>query len=193
MKINIIVAFSKNRGIGFKNKLPWYISSDLKKFRDTTVGNGNNAVIMGKNTWNSLPVKYLNKRDNLILSNNLIIDSVYTVNNNKINKEYCIKSFTDIDNLLKYCVSKQYECLWIIGGEKVYREFMENKNISINEIHVTYIDKEYECDTYFPSIDVNLYSSVEQKEHNINLQDNEKNIDCKIYDRIYRNKNYLSK
>ena len=75
MKYNIIVACSKNRGIGYENSLPWKISSDLKKFRDLTIGNGNNAVIMGKNTWTSLPIKYLKSRDNLILSTTLKLKS----------------------------------------------------------------------------------------------------------------------
>ena len=73
MLINIIVAFSINMGIGLNNTHPWNIPSDLKKFRDLTIGDGNNAVIMGKNTWNSLPLSYLKKRDNLILSSTLNI------------------------------------------------------------------------------------------------------------------------
>ena len=51
MNINIIVAMCKNNGIGYKNNLPWRISSDLKKFRKLTIGNKKNAIIMGKNTW----------------------------------------------------------------------------------------------------------------------------------------------
>jgi len=46
--MNLIVAYGKNRGIGFKNKLPWDLSPDLERFKDLTVGNGNNAVIMGR-------------------------------------------------------------------------------------------------------------------------------------------------
>ena len=54
MNINIIVAYCKNNGIGFENKMPWHIKSDLKKFQKLTIGNGNNAIIMGKNTYNSI-------------------------------------------------------------------------------------------------------------------------------------------
>lgn len=45
---------------------------DLKKFKKHTLGKGNNAVIMGKNTWNS--IKFLKDRDNLVLSSSITLD-----------------------------------------------------------------------------------------------------------------------
>ena len=68
--MNIIVAHCRNRGIGFQNQLPWQLSADLKKFKELTIGNGNNAVIMGRNTWASLPSRYkpLPKRENIVLT-----------------------------------------------------------------------------------------------------------------------------
>lgn len=179
MKINIIVAFSKNRGIGINNKLPWSISSDLKKFRNLTIGDGNNAVVMGKNTWNSLPIKYLSNRDNLILSSKLAIDEKYT---NKNNTETNVKSFAAINDLLDYCSKKMYSIVWIIGGSQIYNLFLDNKSISIQEIHVTYIDKDFDCDTFFPKIDVNTYSNVIQELHSSDISKNGYNI----YDRIYK-------
>ena len=68
--MNLIVAYCRNRGIGFKNKLPWKLSSDMNRFKNLTIGDGNNAVIMGRNTWESLPQKFkpLPKRSNIVLS-----------------------------------------------------------------------------------------------------------------------------
>ena len=189
MKYNIIVAFSKNRGIGLKNRLPWNIPSDLKKFRKLTIGNGNNAVVMGKNTWNSLPVKYLKSRDNLILSRNLKIDTIYDTKQ--------VKTFTDIETLEEHCSEKKYECVWIIGGTQIYKEFLESKNIDIENIYVTYIDSDFECDAFFPEIDVDIYCSVQQEPHNMDNMDNMmatmvSDSGCfnsfKIYDRIYSKK-----
>ena len=48
MFVNIIVAYSKNNGIGINNTLPWKITSDLKKFKNLTTGNNNNCIIMVK-------------------------------------------------------------------------------------------------------------------------------------------------
>tara|TARA_B100000902_G_scaffold389513_1_gene436798 strand:- start:9966 stop:10517 length:552 start_codon:yes stop_codon:yes gene_type:complete len=181
MKINIIVAFSKNRGIGINNTLPWNISSDLKKFKNLTIGDNNNAVIMGKNTWDSIPIKYLSHRDNLILSSKLILDVKYE---NKNNSYDIVKSFTTIDNLLDFCNNKKYDIVWIIGGSQIYNLFMENKNICIDEIYVTYIDSDFKCDTFFPKIDVNDYSNVTQKKHSLN----DSSIKYDVYDRIYKYK-----
>ena len=68
--MNLIVAYCRNRGIGFQNKLPWKLSQDMNRFKNLTIGNGNNAVVMGKNTWESLHQKYkpLPKRANIVLS-----------------------------------------------------------------------------------------------------------------------------
>ena len=190
MKYNIIVAFSKNRGIGLKNRLPWNIPSDLKKFRKLTIGNGNNAVIMGKNTWDSLPVKYLKLRDNLILSRNLKIDTVYDTK--------LVKTFPNIETLEEHCSEKNYECVWVIGGTQIYKEFLDSKKIDIQNIYVTYIDCDFECDAFFPKIDIDIYSSVFSEQHNLDnmtetiVSDNSCNNSCnnsfKIYDIIYSKK-----
>ena len=65
--MNIIVAACKNRGIGLNNKLPWKLKKEMNIFANLTKGNGKNAVIMGKNTWYSLP-KALPKRANFVIS-----------------------------------------------------------------------------------------------------------------------------
>ena len=50
--MNIIVACDSNYGIGINNNLPsWNLKDDLKKFKELTIGNGRNVVIMGKNTY----------------------------------------------------------------------------------------------------------------------------------------------
>ena len=68
MKHNIIVAVCNGNGIGHSNKLPWYYKEELRNFSKVTKGNGNNAIIMGKNTWDSLPKKPLLGRINIVLS-----------------------------------------------------------------------------------------------------------------------------
>ena len=78
-EFNIIVALSKkNNGIGFKNNLPWNLKNELSHFKNLTtnsITNGDNyllgVVIMGRNTWNSLPksVKPLPNRVNIVISN----------------------------------------------------------------------------------------------------------------------------
>ena len=142
MKFKIIAAICKGNGIGKNGSLPWRIKEDLAFFSKLTKGNGNNAVIMGRKTWDSLKGKQLIKRDNLVLSNKISsIDSI---------SENLIKVFSDIDAIIDFCIKKNYDEVWIIGGCLIYKEFIE-KNIA-DTCYITYIDKEYECDTFFPQL-----------------------------------------
>lgn len=140
MKFNIIVAKCNNNGIGINNTLPWNIPGDLKRFSKLTTGSGNNAIIMGKNTWLSLPKKPLPKRDNLILSTTLTNDNI-TTNNTHI--------FNNINKCISFCENK-YDTIWVIGGHQIYNTFIK-KNL-IDELYITHINADFECDTFFPEI-----------------------------------------
>tara|TARA_Y100000741_G_scaffold332701_1_gene288824 strand:- start:5189 stop:5722 length:534 start_codon:yes stop_codon:yes gene_type:complete len=173
MFVNIIVAYSNNNGIGKNNCLPWKISSDLKKFKNLTTGNKKNAIIMGKNTWLSLNNKLLKNRDNLVLSNSLIIDKKDENNN-------IVKSFKNEIILNKFLKDNNYEEIWVIGGENIYDLFLNKTNIfNVKNIYITLLDKEYECDRFFPEIDKTKYSFISKSIH---ITDKE---DYNIYDIIY--------
>ena len=155
MNINIIAAVDDNNGIGLNNKLPWYEPDDLRNFSKLTKGNNNNAVVMGLNTWNSLPKRPLPNRDNLILTTTTYIDDVYT------------RTFFNSEKLLNYCLEKKYDEVWIIGGGKVYEHFI--KNNLINHIYLSRINLDYKCDVFFPDIPDN-FKLKETKEINDNVK-----------------------
>ena len=80
MIVNIIVAYCKNNGIGKDNMLLWNIKEDMAKFKKLTTGNKNNAIVMGRKTYESLNnVNGLANRDNLILSKSLHIDKINSI------------------------------------------------------------------------------------------------------------------
>jgi dihydrofolate reductase len=139
MNYNIIVAICENNGIGYNNSLPWNIKEDLKIFSKLTRGNNNNAIIMGRNTFESLPNNFLPKRDNLILSSSIIIDEK--------REDNIIKTFDNINSIIKFCNSKNYQEVWIIGGQLIYESFLR-KNI-VNKLFITKINKKYLCDKFF--------------------------------------------
>ncbi len=135
--MNIIVACSRNMGIGLKNNIPWKLSADMKYFRDKTIGTGQNCIIMGKNTWESLPKKPLPKRENLILSTTL-------------EQQDGAHVFNNTDNLVDYVNKIKYNNVWVIGGSSIYNEFLNNglaKNLYITKIH-----KDFKSDVFFPEI-----------------------------------------
>ena len=169
---NIIVAYCKNHGIGYQNKLPWKtIKKDMIKFKQLTIGDGNNAIIMGKNTFQS--TGFLKHRHNLVLSSSLNLSD--TINS------YQLQSFSNIQELLNYVKNQNYDNVWIIGGQQIYDLFL-NKNL-ISEIYVTYIDDLYKCDTFMPHIS-SEYILYQQKEL---FDKNEHNKP--IYNLLYKNIN----
>ena len=122
-------------------------------------------------------------RDNLILSNTFkTIDQV--------------KTFPDKKELSKFIMNKNYDEIWIIGGEQIYKEFLypahdmcngenngERNTLVPHKIYMTYIDKEFECDTYFPEIDANRYRFISNTHHNRVI---DSTSDYVIYDRVYK-------
>lgn len=136
MKINMIVAVDLNFGIGKNNTLPWKISKDMAYFKKKTIGNKNNAIVMGRKTYESIK-HVLPYRKNYVLSKSS------TLSNPDIS---LLNNPDDIFNLL------QYDEIWIIGGESIYKYFLNKHPKQINEIYMTQILKEYDCDTFFPKI-----------------------------------------
>lgn len=153
--MNMIVAYCKNRGIGIGNALPWHIKNELKYFKDLTTANENDCVIMGKNTWLSLPKKPLPNRTNIILSNSLKQEN--------LSRNTLV--FGDKDELINFVTKKKYTP-WIIGGEQVYKSFINLRKLE--KIYVTFVNKEYNCDTFFPKIPQNFkcIGKTEYKKYN---------------------------
>ena len=98
MNYNLIVACANNYGIGYNGELPWHIPNDLKRFSKLTKGKGNNAVIMGRKTWDSLPVKPLPNRVNIILTSNSELINKYKDNNEIV----FLPTFDDIDTFCNF-------------------------------------------------------------------------------------------
>lgn len=132
--INSIVAFEKNKGIGYNNAMPWpFLQDDLKYFKLLTT---NNVVIMGSNTWKSLKYKPLPNRINIVLS------KTHSYSGN----DRADHTFSDPESALIFC-DKEYQDkeIFIIGGQQVYDITMP----LIDRFFITEIDKEYTCDKFF--------------------------------------------
>lgn len=126
MKIVIVAAMDSNRGIGRGNKLPWHLPEDLRRFKRLTIGK---TILMGKNTWDSLPSKPLEGRRNIVLTS-ANIDGVEVIRN--------------ADDVLSLPVDEIY----IIGGQSLYEQFIGLANV----IKLTLVKTAYHCDRYFPEI-----------------------------------------
>ena len=183
--MNIIVAYCKeNNGIGMNNKIPWFLKNDLKNFQNITSKtlkpNTKNMVVMGRKTWESLPEKSkpLKNRINIILSNN----KLYSNSVQQYKNTYVRNSFDEILEVAKLNEEYKISNIFIIGGEMLYRKAFESDLIT--KVYVTEIYNKFECDTFFPNIDLNKYKltyvSKFYEENNINYRyleySSEKNI-----------------
>jgi dihydrofolate reductase len=123
--MKLIVACDPKGGIGYENKLPWSkIEGDLPRFKALTTGK---PVVMGRNTWESLPKKPLPNRINYVFSRNALDGAI-----------------TLTDPIFLESVKDG----WVIGGSKV----IETCWHLIDEVHLTKTFAEYTCDTF---IDLN--------------------------------------
>jgi dihydrofolate reductase len=143
-KISIIVAIARNYAIGMDNQLLWHISDDMKRFKKLTSGH---TVIMGKTTFESLPVHPLPKRVNIVISDNPEdkFDGCITVHS--------------IDEAVSYC--KEQEESFVIGGGSIYRQFLP----LADKLYVTLVHQDFDADTFFPEFDLARWKLLEREDH----------------------------
>ncbi|KAL7206747.1 hypothetical protein ACSBR2_019460 [Camellia fascicularis] len=166
----VVVAATQNMGIGKDGKLPWKLPSDLKFFKDVTLTTSDpvkkNAVIMGRKTWESIPLEHrpLPGRLNVVLTRSGSFD-IATAENVVI----CGSMGSALELLAAspYCLS--IEKVFVIGGGQILREALNAPGC--DAIHITEIETNIECDTFIPAVDMSVflpwYSSFPLVENNI--------------------------
>ena len=138
MIISLIAAVGSNGVIGSENKIPWRLPADLRYFRKMTMGK---PVIMGRKTYESIG-KPLEGRRNIVLSRkvNLELPGCEVVNS----KAQAMSNVAGVEEAM------------VIGGEQLYRLFMPDAD----RIYLTEIEADFEGDTYFPDIDLDVWSEI---------------------------------
>lgn len=143
--ISIIAAVAKNRAIGFQNKLIYWLPNDLKRFKALTTGH---TIIMGRNTFLSLPKGALPNRRNIVLSR-----SAKTFDGCDV--------YPSLEEALAHCSPD--EEVFIIGGASVYQQAMKIADrLCLTEID----DTPAEADTFFPPYNEDWHE-VSREDHDI--------------------------
>jgi len=129
--IAIVVAHSENGVIGRDGELPWRLPSDLKRFRELTVGS---AVVMGRKTYESLPPRFrpLPERRNIVLST----DPVYAADGAEV--------FGDLASAL----DASGERCFVIGGGETYRQALPHAS----RVYATRVEGACDGDAFFPAL-----------------------------------------
>lgn len=175
-RFSLIAAYAKsNRGIGYKNDLVWKFKEDMEFFRKTTILTGvdndtsdvgyPNKVIMGRNTWESIPKKFkpLPDRTNVVLSESMSEGKHrYDSDKNKLVNEYYDSQYDKykqhlynvrLANSLDDALSNGKGHSFVIGGAQLYDQAIRDprcETLYLTEVDDT--DKDYKFDTYFPEI-----------------------------------------
>ena len=154
MKITLIATMDGKDGIGKNGTLPWHIPADLKHFKDYTDGK---VCVMGRKTWDSLPVKPLPNRENIVVSGD--IDFIEQLN--EIDIDHCPDTVVkSIDSAIGEGFNLNADELVIIGGASIYEQFLPHATHMV----LTHIDREYDCDTFFPEFDKNEWTLTDGKQ-----------------------------
>ena len=143
--ISIIAAVDRNLGIGFQNKLLFWLPNDLKRFKALTTGN---TIIMGRKTFESLPKGALPNRRNVVLSSNLATQCPGA------------EVFPTLEAALQSCQPE--EQVYIIGGAIVYKQAMPLADM----LCLTEIDAEApQVDAYFPAVESRIWHEKSRESH----------------------------
>lgn len=146
---SIIVAVDSKQGIGKNGKLPWHIPSELQHFARKTrsVAKGQNAVIMGRKSWDSIPDKFrpLPGRLNIVLTRSAAPSPTGAP------FPPGVLVAASLDEALKQAESHNVDQIFVIGGAQVFKEALQHP--ACRELLVTEVEGDFECDTFFPSID----------------------------------------
>ncbi len=142
--ISFVVAVSRNGVIGREGGLPWHISSDLKRFKEITMGK---PVIMGRKTWESLPRKPLPGRRNIVITRQ-----------QGFSAEGAEVAASPGEALrLAGAVPE----VAVIGGGEVYGLFWP----LVDRLYLTEVDLDVEGDTHFPVPDPSEWREVAREVH----------------------------
>ena len=143
--INIIAAVAKDRAIGFQNKLIYWLPNDLKRFKSLTTGH---TIIMGRNTFLSLPKGALPNRRNIVLSRTVTDFPGCDV-------------YPSLKEALAHCAKD--EDVYIIGGASVYTQALSMADrLCLTEVD----DTPKEADTFFPEYKAD-WREVAREDHDI--------------------------
>ncbi len=144
--ISIIVAVAQDLAIGYQNKLLYWLPNDLKRFKQLTTGH---TIVMGRNTFESLPKGALPNRRNVVLSRG---GAVFPG----------AETFPSLEEALASC--RADEDIYIIGGAQVYAQALPLADrLCLTKVQ----DTPAEADAFFPAFDIEQWKESFSEAHDV--------------------------
>ena len=148
-RIALVVAMAENGVIGRLNELPWRLPSELRHFRELTMGH---PVIMGRKTFESIG-RALPGRDNIVITRGRIMDdpAVLTVN-----------SFEEALALAERLARRRgVDEIMVIGGGQIFTRLRP----LADRIYLTRVHMDAEGDTIFDEPEHEVWEEVSREFH----------------------------
>lgn len=138
----VIAAMGWCGELGKQGKLPWRLPDEMAWFKQCTTGNGNNAVIMGRKTWESIGSCPLKHRINFVVSSSLLKKAGKTL--------HFVSSLEEALEILDRMTA--VTTIWVIGGGQLYQAALQSsrcESLWLSLIEPDHADSN--CDTFFPT------------------------------------------
>lgn len=150
LRISLIAALDRNRGIGQDNAMPWHLPDDFRHFKALTLGK---PILMGRRTADSLG-RALPGRTNLVLtrSGQVPFDGMRAV--------------ATLDEALAVVADEGADELCVIGGGEIYRLLLAQAT----DLYLTWVDAEVQADTHFPEVDPAVWQEVDSELHAVDAR-----------------------
>ena len=140
--ITLIVARDENGAIGRDGAIPWDIREDLKSFQRETLGG---AIIMGRKTWDSLPMKPLSRRLNIVVSSQEVAADFVA---------------TSVAGAIEVALDQGYCRVYGIGGAGIYGEMLPIADrLLITDVGIRVKDP----DTFFPQVNLEKWHLINER------------------------------
>jgi len=147
--VALVVAKAENGAIGRGGVLPWHLRSDMRYFREITMGK---PIVMGRRTFESLP-RVLNGRLNIVLSRDRGLGAPDAVMAHSLKE--------GLDAARASAARTGASEIMIIGGEELFREVLPQAD----RIYLTEVHASPKADTWFPDLDPNEWRELSREAH----------------------------
>lgn len=145
MKLSLIAALDRNRGIGHDNAMPWHLPDDFKHFKALTLGK---PILMGRKTAESLG-RALPGRTNLVLTRSGQVPFAG------------MRAVASLEQAQAIAAEEGASELCVIGGGEIYRLLLDQAT----DLYLTWVETEVAADTHFPEVDPAQWQEVDSQLH----------------------------
>ncbi len=146
MHVAIYVAIAENGVIGRDGGLPWKLSTDLKRFKEGTMGK---PIVMGRKTWESFPRRPLPGRLNIVVTR----DKTYRAEGGETAQS--LGDAIALATVRARCMANVDE-ICVIGGGQIYDQALP----LADRLYITHVLASVDGDTVFPPIDPAVWRLV---------------------------------